>query len=369
MLYIFVIGGFVLASVFGFGGVANQQWYLLVVAALLAIGLYSSTYGISVTEARRHARLILSAITIGVFLKALIIGSLMWLILGDPFGLVLGIVVAQIDPLSTARLLRGSRMSKRAKTILASWASFDDPITVIMSLYAPVLVALLVGGHWQPIGGTMQEAGLAGYALETTINLAFAAGVFALWRFTKYYAKATSYLVIGLVAVSMYLLTASSLAVAVYYFWMLGVAVIGLFLRPRIEAILDQAVHWALIMAAILLGVLLVNGVNLLPGIALGGAAFGSQMIVGWLLTGKLSRRDRLHIAFAQQNGITAIILALLFEIYYPGTVAIVAPAILVTNTLHAAAVKVLDAHLAHDFSKLHPGYQMERLKKLMHEL
>ena len=67
---------------------------MLAVAVLLAIGLYSSTYGISVKDARTHVRLILKAITVGVLLKAFIVGTIMTLILKNPFGYILGIVVA-----------------------------------------------------------------------------------------------------------------------------------------------------------------------------------------------------------------------------------------------------------------------------------
>ena len=95
----------------------------------------------------------------------------------------------------------------------------------------------------------------------------------------------------------------------------------------------------------------------------LGFAAYGAQIVVGFLLTNKLEMRDRLHIAFAQQNGITAIILSLLFETYYPGTVAIIAPAIIVVNTIHVIANIILDIYLEKDFRKLKVGYYMERLR------
>ncbi|MGI8420538.1 MAG: hypothetical protein ACR2LN_07920 [Candidatus Levyibacteriota bacterium] len=363
MLYIFIIGGVVLSLIFDFRGVQNTQWYLLLTATLLAIGLYSSTFGISISEARRNLRLILTAVTVGVFAKALIIGCVMAFILKNPFGFILGIIVAQIDPLSTVALLDSSRLSKRAKTILAAWSSFDDPVTVIMSLYFPALIASLVGAHWQPIEGTMQSVGLSGYFAETGINIVFATGVFALWMFIKHYAKATRYLIIIFAAVAMYLLVVGSLSIAVYYFWMLGVAILGLFMRPPLGKIIHHAVHWAMYMAAILLGILLINGINILGGIALGIAAFGAQILVGYLLTHKLPSHDRLRIAFSQQNGITAIILALLFEPYYSGTIAIIAPAIIVINTLHAAMNIVLNAHLENDWSYFSWSVQREKIK------
>lgn len=188
-LYIFALGGLMLSLLFHFKGVQNEQWYLLFTGALLAIGLYGSTYGISIKEARQNVRLILTAVTVGVFLKAFIIGSVMTLLLKNPFGYILGVMVAQIDPLSTAVLLRGSRLSRKAKTILGAWASFDDPATVLMALYVPVLVASFGGAEWKAIGGTMQEAGIVGYLWAMGLNILFAGGALAGWLVVKRYAN------------------------------------------------------------------------------------------------------------------------------------------------------------------------------------
>jgi NhaP-type Na+/H+ or K+/H+ antiporter len=368
-LYIFILSGFVLSTIFQFTNIHNQQWYLLTVAVLLAAGLYSSTFSISIAEARTHVRLILKAITIGVFLKALIIGGILAFSLNNPFGFILGIIVAQIDPLSTAALMKGNRMSESAKSILAAWSSFDDPMTVILSLYAPVFVAMMIGIDWQPIRGSVHEFGVTGYIMETGINLLFAASIFILWQLMKRHSKATNYVVIALIALGMYGLLIGSLSIAVYYFWMLGIAILGLFMRPPIKIAISRVVRWALSIAAILLGILLVNGINIWTGIILGFSTYAAQIIVGFLLTGKLSMRDRLHIAFAQQNGITAIILSLLFESYYPGTVAIIAPAIIVVNTVHSVSNKILDIYLERNYFKLKPHYHMERLKAHIHKI
>lgn len=362
-LYLFILGGLAVSAIFNFRGVQDEQWYLLTVAVLLATGLYSSTYGISLREARAHVRLILKAITVGVILKSFITGTILSYILQDPFGYILGIIVAQIDPLATAALMKSNRMSKPAQAILRAWSSFDDPMTVIMSLYVPVAIALLSGMQWEPIRGTMQDVGIAGYLVETGINLLFAAGIFVLWRLMKKHSKATNYFVVALVALGMYGLFVGALSIAVYYFWMLGIAALGLFMRPPIQKAIDHTLHWALSIAAVLLGILLINGVNIWTGVALGVAAYLAQIMVGFLLTRQLPGRDRWHIAFAQQNGITAIILALLFESYYPGTVAIVGPAIIVINTIHAIANRVLDVYLDRDFKKLTATHHMERLK------
>lgn len=368
-LYLFILGGLAIAAIFNITSVQDDQWYLISVATLLAAGLYSSTYGIAIKEFRTHLGLIIRAVTVGVFLKAFIIGCAMSLILRSPFGFILGIIVAQIDPLATARLMRGNRMTKKAKSILGAWASFDDPMTVILSLYAPLAVAAVTGVAWKPVSGSMQDAGLAGYLLETGINLLFAGGIFILWQLMKRHSKAKNYVVVALVVLGIYGLLVGALSIAVYYFWMLGVAVIGLFLRPPIEKAISFSLHWALSMAAVLLGILMINGINLWTGIALGFAAYSAQIIVGLLLTKKLRLKDRLHISFAQQNGITAMILALLFETYYPGTVAVVAPGIITVNMLHLIANTLLDAHMTGDYSKLKLRHQLQRLRTHLHKV
>lgn len=368
-LYIFILAGLALSAIFNFRGVQNDQWYLLTVAILLAAGLYSSTFGISIAHFRQNIGLIVKAITIGVFLKAFITGCILSFVLQNPFGFILGIIVAQIDPLATAALMKDNRIAKPAQSILRAWSSFDDPMTVIMSLYAPIAIALFTGAVWQPIRGTVQELGITGYLVETGINLLFAAGIYVLWRLMKRHSKATNYVVIALVALGMYGLLIGALSIAVYYFWMLGIAVLGLFMRPPIDKAVSYGVHWALGIAAVLLGVLLINGINIWTGIVLGVAAYCAQILSGLLLTGKLPTRDRLHIAFAQQNGITSIILALLFESYHPGTVAIVAPAIIAINTIHAIANKILDVFLDHQFHKFRPVYHLEKLRGHMHKV
>jgi NhaP-type Na+/H+ or K+/H+ antiporter len=346
-LVVFILSGFVIARAAGIQGLEQASWYLLVVSLLLAIGLYASTYGIDSKEARRHLKIIVSAVTVGVVLKAGIIGGSLAILFHDPFFLILGIAVAQIDPLSVASLMKGSRLSAKAKTILASWASFDDPITVILSLYAPMLVAQLTGSHFGSIGGG-SDAGLIVYAEELGLNLVLAGGVLLLWLLIRSRpAKASASFAPAMLAGTVYALLAASLFISVWYFMMLGIALIGLFLRPpKIAPLIDHAVVWALRAAALLLGLLLVGGVDIWKGIALGVAAYFAQVIVGFLLMRGLPEKDRWHISFAQQNGITAIILALLFEPVHPGTVAIVAPAIIVINGLHWLMNKLVDRRL-----------------------
>jgi NhaP-type Na+/H+ or K+/H+ antiporter len=340
-LVICIALGLIAAWELGLRGLEGEVWYAALAAVLLAVGLYGSTYGIDRTEARKHLRIIISAVTVGVLFKALLIGGTLALIFGKPEYLLLGVIVAQIDPLSVAGLMRGSRMSQRAKTILGSWASFDDPITVLLALYAPVLVSSFTDAAVPVIPG-VANGGLGAYLTSLAANLGFAAVVYVLLKLAK--RQVARYMVVPKDGV--YWVLSLLLAVAASAFWMLGIAIVGLFFRPAIERLLERAITWALHIAAIMVGLLLIGGLSIGPAIILGVVTFVAQIIAGMALTGGLPMRDRLHIAFAQQNGITAIILALLFEQSYAGTVAIVAPAIIVVNILHVIGNKLLDRHL-----------------------
>lgn len=346
-LLFYIFGGLSIAGLTGIHNFQDASWYLLLVTSLLATGLYASTYGIVLREARQHLTIIVRAVTVGVLCKAVIIGGSLAFLFNDPFFLVLGVAVAQIDPLSVAGLMKSNRMSAKAKTILASWAAFDDPITVILALYAPLLVAHITGTNVDSAFNAANTGSLLSYGWELGSNVLLAATVLGLLFVVRRWLRKTSTPSLRTVGVA-YILLLVSLAFSIAHFLMLGIALIGLFLRPvGIDKYLDQVIAWALRVAAALLGLLLINGVALGRGIALGIAAYSAQIIVGWLLTRGLPVRDRWHIAFAQQNGITAIILALLFEPLYPGTVAIIAPAIIVINGLHAICNRLLDTYLA----------------------
>lgn len=344
-LLLFIAGGVLVAFLFNIHNLQNTGWYSIVIATLLAIGLYASTYGIDLKEARKHIKIILSAVTIGVLVKSAITGATLALIFQDPFFFILGVAVAQIDPLSVAGLLRGNRMSKKAKTILASWASFDDPVTVILSLYVPLLLMQFTGLDLGSISNTSASGeSFIAYIRELGLNLGLAAQAFCLYTVIRFYARKIKAWIAAGVSLASYILLAVTFSVSIVYFMMLGIALIGLFLRPpKIDRFIDGTIKGALWIATFLLGLLLLDEVHIWQGVALGIMAYIAQIIVGFILTHKLNKKDSWHIAFAQQNGITAIILALLFEPIHPGTVAIVAPAIIVINTLHWACNHIID--------------------------
>jgi len=306
--------GLGVASVIDISDLPRQPYYESFTYALLAIGLYGSVYGIHLEELRNHRKIVLQAVTVGVLLKTVIIGLALYLVTRDAVAFLLGLTVAQIDPLSVANLLKdgASRLSARARTILSAWSSFDDPMTVLLSIYALYF--------FLPHNGTGDLFGsILPFFFGLAKNLLFVLVTYLLHRYLKENAMAQM------------LLLLACFIIAVTFQWMLGIAIIGLFLRPRLDK-LSLIISTAFYIAVLLLGFLLVNGVYWFQGLALGIGAILAQILVGLLLTRNLPRNERLYLAFAQQNGITAMILALFFEKDLPTTVGVVAPAIIFIN-------------------------------------
>ncbi|MGH7883132.1 MAG: hypothetical protein ACREN8_09555 [Candidatus Dormibacteraceae bacterium] len=329
LLVALVAAGYLVAWTLHIHGLEESGSYRLAATVLLAVGLYGSTAGIDLRIASANLRTILLATTVGVLLKAALIGTALALILRDPSFLILGVVVAQIDPLSVASIMGDTSMSERARSILASWAAFDDPVTVMLTLSATMMGTRFLGP-----GVSDGVAPLGAYAVTLGENLGFAAVVYVLWLAIRRRAW-LAHAVLGAMAM-----------VAVWRFWMLGFAISGLFMRPAIADRMLRVTQGAMLLGAFLLGMLLIDGVDLRAGLLLGLAACVAQVLVTLPLTIGLPGNDRVHLAFAQQNGITAMVLALLLESEHRGVIGIVAPAILVTNFIHLVANGIVERYV-----------------------
>ncbi|MHC5908129.1 cation:proton antiporter domain-containing protein [Streptomyces sp. S6] len=313
----------------GTGEVAGSDGFLFLTMLLLAVGLYGSTSDISLREAREHLGLLSLAVTVGVVAKAALIAGVLWLTLDDPEYLVLAVTVAQVDPLSVAALRDSSRMSPRAKTILSVWASFDDPVTVLLTAFTVPLVA-----DGEGLGGSA-----SGYAAQLGWSAVLVVAAGAVWWCGQQFGRRLR----GRLAdVAGAVLVVAMLVLAASYTLMLGIAVVGLFFRPAFLGRWVGAVtKGAYAVAAFLLGMLLVGGVSLGYGLVLGASAFAAHAVVASVLTRRLGRTDRVLLAVGQQNGVTAIVLALSLEPVFPRAAAIVAPAIVTVNVLHFVANSV----------------------------
>lgn len=346
------------------GTVLGSSWYPVLGACLLAIGLYSSTMRIDLANLRRDWRLVVLAATLGVLAKAVLVTGAMLLILRQPWAVVLGVVVAQIDPLTVGANRARSRLSDRAKNILDAWASFDDPITALLTVYVVVFATTRLGADtaadeafispWSALLGSLGVV-VVGALMAVAAGYAKAG---RLWSPAASWSRRTSAIRhvvssrVMRVAEGVCLLVLVALATAWSAF--LGIALCGLFFRPRINDQLGRVPQIAFAVAAFAVGLLLsdsvasVRGLNVsleLAVVTLALAAFAAHALVSVPITHRrdLDRSDRIRLALAQQNGITAVVLALVLEPAFPGIVGIVALAVPVIVLLNAGSNAVWD--------------------------
>lgn len=333
--------GFAVASSGSAPDPGVSPWYLWGVNGLLAVGLYGSASGIP-RSAVGDLRTVVLAVTVGVLLKTAIIAVVLYAVSGRPEAMILGVAVAQIDPLSVAAIIGRSQMSQRAKSLLLAWASFDDPVTALLTIY---LITLVLGGG----GGLGSIGGVPAYLTNLGLNLAFAGAVLAGWSLTRRIRRRgpggspPEGGFPGWFRIAAAVVLAALIAVAAWQFLMLGIALVGLFYRPGIDALVERITALAFYVATFVVGLLLVGGVDLRLGAVLGVAAFCAQIVAGLLIARRLPATDRVYLALGQQNGITAVILALALQPHLPYAVGVVAPAILTVNILNIVTNGVWD--------------------------
>ncbi len=325
--------GWIAASQLGLSDVDQSPAYGFFITALLGFGLYASTSGIVIAEFRRQLRTVVIAVTLGVLAKVALIFGVMFFVFRDPQHLVLAVAVAQIDPLSVAAMRVKSKMSDSAKALLSAWASFDDPITVLLTVY---ITAYALRG-----GGAV--GGVGSFAVNLVLNLALAGVAFMLWtlvrgrvRRAEESGRRVRYAVRAVMVVAVLALG----FVAVQYSLLLALALLGLFFRPNLGRWVDGLAEAGMFLAIAAVGLVLAaefSWTSALVGVVLGVAAFAAQSVVAFALTAPRQwRGDRVRLALGQQNGLTAIILALLLEPTFPGAIAVVAPAVVAVNLLNA---------------------------------
>ncbi|MEU3454747.1 hypothetical protein ABZ671_14250 [Micromonospora sp. NPDC006766] len=340
------LAGLLLAWAGDFHGLEGAPAYLLLASVLLAVGLVGSTRDISLADVRAHLSTVLLAVTVGVIAKAVLVAGVMFLAFHDPAVLVLGVAVAQIDPLAVAAMSRPDRTSPRARSILSIWASFDDPVTVLVTIYLSAVALDLRGDPSGTVPGLL-GAGPLDLLLGFGANFAFAAIAWLLWRALQAAglgddssAGPRTRAALRWTAVVLLIVL---VLLAAWQFLMLGLAIAGLFFRPRLGPVVGRSTQAAYLVATFLLGMLLLQGVNVREGMVLGLAAVAAHLVVSLPISRGLPKTDRRYLAWGQQNGLTAVILALVLERTFPGTVGVVATAIIVINSIHALATMLLD--------------------------
>lgn len=296
------------------------QWFA---SFALVIGLYGSVIGVDLPAMRQRKWLAITIITIAVPLQILATGGLMYLIYPVGLSWLLAVAIDQIDPLSTATLLGDKdKMSDEAKAILRVWASFDDPVTVLFGFF--VLLPLVSG----------QSPGVTGssYLISLALNLLPALVLWLLYRYTNLLQRRG--LAVGLLA-----------AVLIYAFFTesyLLAAIAGLLLRPIPEAYFAKAIQWLFYSIVFVVGMAIYSyGIDLRLGILLAVVEFFVVQPLTALILFNGTASDVFRVAYAQQNGLTTLLMGIAFESLGIQVLHILLPAILAINLFNLGVNKL----------------------------
>ncbi len=177
-----------------------------VLGYMLAFLLFAGATQVDLQEMRRRSLSVLSLATLGVLASTVLVGGGVWLgakalgiALPLPWALAFGALISPTDPIAVLATVKGGGLSPRLKTVLQGEALFNDGVGIVVFTAA---VAFLTGpapNGLETIGLVLVEAlgglllGATGgwlvirlmraiddYAVEVTLTLALAAGVYAL---------------------------------------------------------------------------------------------------------------------------------------------------------------------------------------------
>lgn len=335
-MLLFAFAGWLAGAASGLDPVTVRGFSVFTSVALV-IGLYGSVLGIDLDAIRRRKRLAIIIITIAVPLQILATGVVMYLFYPAAISFLLAVAIDQIDPISTATLLQDKhKMSEEAKGILRVWASFDDPVTVLFGFF---VLLPLVSGHSLALAGL--DATALSYLGSLALNLIPALLLWLVCRYTPWLHNKP--LALGvLAAILLYAFLTNSYLLA---------AITGLLLRPIPERYFQRAIQVLYYAIVFIVGMAIAcYGLDLRLGVLLAMAEFFiiqplSAMV---LFNGRLS--DIVRIAYAQQNGLTTLLMGIAFESLGLRVLHILLPAILAVNLFNLGVNKLFSWKETHGY-------------------
>ena len=296
---------------------------------MLVLGLYGATMSINTTHLKVHYRMILMCITCGVFLKVLFISALSYAFMG-PIAMYIGVMLAQIDPLATQQLTAdNASMTPKTKTIMNAWASFDDPMTVLLA----TLFVIPYSSNTISIS-----------SFETDIyNILIVCVVFLIYKYMHYNTLS------GVLKMAIILLL---IVLCTLFEAFLGIALIGLFIRyDGINTLYNITLKGVFLCLGICMGIILyttmIDFTTILYGLLCGIIAFIAQIIIGFTVSKYYSFtvKDMLYIMFAQYNGLTTILLALVIAPLYPLIIPLSIVSIIIVSFLYTTTNAFLERY------------------------
>jgi len=221
---------------------------------------------------------------------------------------LLPLALAQMDPVMVSTMTSGDgKLSVRAKNLLNTWASWDDPVTVAIFCVA---AAPLTSGNTSVVGQIATSFAPVAIAVFIVVAQKFAGKHLA-----KVFADQRVQIACAFLAIT---------AAYVFHAYLL-MAVAGWFIRPKIfvskvEKILDAALLTFVFLLCVVIANVGFAASSLYFGFVLGLAGYGVHIPVAWLMTlcGGYKRHERWLVAFAHRSGMTALSLALAIGLLSP---------------------------------------------------
>jgi NhaP-type Na+/H+ or K+/H+ antiporter len=303
--------GFFLGKIFEVNPIAFEHFNIGASIAL-AFGLYTAVSGIDLSSLGKYKRTAIFIITAGVPIQIFATAAIMYMIYPSPLSILVAVSIDQIDPLSVSTLLNNKLgMSKSAKSLLNIWASFDDPVTVLFGF------ALLL-----PLVTKASFSSLEDIFVGIVINVLPAITIYFIYGKGLLKSK---YIQLAL------LLLAFIFTVTTQSF--LLIALLGLFIKPFTTHTLRKYTTMIYYVISILVGMSLpFYGVDLRLGFILAIIEFFIVQPISAIIMVKGTANDILRLAFAQQNGLTTLLMGLTFQVLGFNVLPILLPAIVFIN-------------------------------------
>ncbi|HSH04456.1 MAG TPA: cation:proton antiporter [Anaerolineae bacterium] len=303
----------------------EQSAFPAFAAFALVFGLYGSVVGIDLEAIRKQKWLAVMVITVAVPLQILATGAVMYLIEPVVISFLVAVAITQIDPLSVDTLLQDKEgMSEEAKGLLRVWASFDDPVTVLFGFL--ILLPLVTG---EPVS---VEGGGGSYVVGLLQNLVPAVAVWVMAMRTNWLERQEFALIllIGLLGYAFY--------VEAY----LLAAILGLLIRPIPEKYLTRTISILYHAIVFVVGMSLYSyGVDLRFGLILALVEFFIIQPTTTIIIFQGTPKDLLRIAYAQQNGLTTLLMGIAFQGLGFDVLPILLPAIIAVNLINLVINKI----------------------------
>lgn len=327
---------------FGSGFFPNFQLHEISILPVLmytavAVGLYLNVSDIEMEELLRNKGVIAAVLLIGVPAKIFLPGLALLLLvpsLGKATVFLCATVIAQIDPILSAKSIAHDRFSQKSGTILRCWSSFDDPITVLFAFYIflPLFFqdqSFLIGRYFIQLLGELIVCAVLAFCLNVFLNSqSRLAGLKE--RHIKRFVVISTCIASGVLG--RFLLPAS----------------LGLLVDPFSAQAKQRVLNWIFVFTSFVIGALAVDvRISWFPGIVLGAATFFLAQPLVSLLFIRDSRDNLWRVMLGHQNGMTAILLTVAIELQIGNLqlLSITLPAIIAIALFYPSANYLLERY------------------------